>query len=141
TNGETQRVGLLGGKGMNNAFKQIQVGGLDMAFKYGSKVMELPFSIKLNDFEAERYPGTEKSYSAYSSQVTVVDEEEGNFDYKIFMNNILDHRGYRLFQSGFDPDEKGTILSVNHDYWGTMITYIGYFLLYIGMMAILFTKN
>ncbi|MFG6685993.1 cytochrome c biogenesis protein CcsA [Mariniflexile sp. HNIBRBA6329] len=141
TNGETQRVGLLGGKGMNNAFKQIQIGGLDMAFKYGSKVLELPFAIKLNDFEAERYPGTEKGYSAYSSQVTVVDEQEGSFDYKIFMNNILDHRGYRFFQSGFDPDEKGTILSVNHDYWGSLITYIGYFLLYFGMMAILFVKG
>jgi cytochrome c-type biogenesis protein CcsB len=141
TNGETQRVGLLGGKGMNNAFKQVSVGGLDFAFKYGSKVMELPFAIKLNDFEAERYPGTEKGYSAYSSQITVVDDKEGSFDYKIFMNNILDHRGYRFFQSSFDPDEKGTILSVNHDYWGTLITYIGYFLLYFGLLAILFTKG
>jgi cytochrome c-type biogenesis protein CcsB len=141
TNGETKTIGLLGGKGMNNPFKQLKVGGLDFAFKYGSKVMELPFAIKLNDFEAERYPGTEKGYSSYSSQVTVVDEKEGNFDYKIFMNNILNHRGYRFFQSGFDPDEKGTILSVNHDYWGTFFTYIGYFMLYFGLMAILFIKG
>ncbi|WP_372754404.1 cytochrome c biogenesis protein CcsA [Mariniflexile sp.] len=141
SNGETKRVGLLGGKGMNNAFKQVSVGGLDFAFKYGSKILELPFSIKLNDFEAERYPGTEKGYSAYSSQVTVIDEKEGSYDYKIFMNNILDHGGYRFFQSSFDPDEKGTILSVNHDYWGSLITYIGYFLLYFGLMAILFVKG
>ncbi|WP_027136624.1 cytochrome c biogenesis protein CcsA [Gaetbulibacter saemankumensis] len=141
TNGETKKVGLLGGKGMNNAFKQVSIGGLDFAFKYGSKVLQLPFSIKLNDFEAERYPGTEKGYSAYSSKVTVLDSEEGDFDYKIFMNNILDHRGYRFFQSSFDPDEKGTILSVNHDYWGTMLTYIGYFMLYLGLMLILFVKG
>ncbi|OYX26234.1 MAG: cytochrome C biogenesis protein [Flavobacteriales bacterium 32-35-8] len=141
TNGETKRVGVLGGKGMDNAFKQIQVGGLDFALKYGSKVMELPFQIKLNDFEAERYPGTERGYSAYSSEVTIIDEKEGSYDYKIFMNNILDHGGYRFFQSGFDPDEKGTILSVNHDYWGSLITYIGYFLLYFGLMAILFVKG
>ncbi|TGV04807.1 cytochrome c biogenesis protein CcsA [Flavivirga rizhaonensis] len=140
-NGETKRVGLIGGKGINGNYKQIQVGGLDFALKYGSKVLELPFNIKLNDFEAERYPGTEKGYSAYSSQITVLDEKEGDFDYKIFMNNILDHRGYRFFQSGFDPDEKGTILSVNHDYWGTLLTYIGYFMLYFGMMAILFVKG
>jgi len=140
-NNETKTVGLIGGKGTNSAFKQIKVGGLDFAFKYGSKVLELPFQIKLNDFEAERYPGTERGYSAYSSQVTVLDEQEGDFDYKIFMNNILDHRGYRFFQSGFDPDEKGTILSVNHDYWGTLLTYIGYFLLYFGLMAILFVKG
>ncbi|WP_066225497.1 cytochrome c biogenesis protein CcsA [Formosa haliotis] len=141
TNGETQRVGVLGGKGSNGAFKQVKIGGLDFAFKYGSKVLELPFSIKLNDFEAERYPGTDKSYSAFSSQVTVIDDQEGDFDYKIFMNHILDHRGYRFFQSGFDPDEKGTILSVNHDYWGTLFTYIGYFLLYFAMLATLFSKG
>ncbi|GAL80204.1 putative cytochrome C-type biogenesis protein [Algibacter lectus] len=141
-NGETKSVGLLGGKGTNSSFKQIKVGGLDFAFKYGSKKIELPFSIKLNDFEAERYPGTERGYSAYSSEVTVLDEREEDFDYKIFMNNILDHDGYRFFQSGFDPDEKGTILSVNHDYWGgSLITYIGYFMLYFGMMAILFSKH
>ena len=141
TNGETKRVGLLGGKGTNSNFKQIQVGGLDFALKYGSKVLELPFSLKLNDFEAERYPGTERGYSAYSSEVTVLDDSAEDYDYKIFMNNILDHGGYRFFQSSFDPDEKGTILSVNHDFWGTLLTYIGYFMLYFGMMAILFSKH
>ncbi len=140
-NGETKRIGLLGGKGINGNYKQVTIGGLDFALKYGSKVLELPFNIKLNDFEAERYPGTERGYSSYSSEVTVLDEKEGDFDYKIFMNNILDHRGYRFFQSSFDPDEKGTILSVNHDYWGSLITYIGYFLLYFGLMAILFSKH
>jgi cytochrome c-type biogenesis protein CcsB len=141
TNGETKSIGLLGGKGINGRFKQIEVGGLDFAFRYGSKVLELPFSLKLNDFEAERYPGTERGYSAYSSEVTVIDENAEDYDYKIFMNNILDHGGYRFFQSSFDPDEKGTILSVNHDYWGTMFTYIGYFMLYFGLMAILFSKH
>ncbi len=141
TNGETKRVGVLGGPYINNNFKQIKVGGLDFAFKYGAKALQLPFDIKLNDFEAERYPGTEKSFSAFSSEVTVLDKEKGDFDYKIFMNNILDHRGYRFFQSNFDPDEKGTILSVNHDYWGTLLTYIGYFMLYFGLLAILFSKG
>ena len=141
TNGETKKVKLLGGKGTNNAWESIEVGGLDFDFRYGAKVMELPFSIKLNDFEAERYPGTEKGYSAFSSQVTVLDNENESFDYKIFMNNILDHKGYRFFQSSFDGDEKGTVLSVNHDYWGTWFTYLGYFLLYFGLMAILFDKN
>ena len=140
-NNETKTVKLLGGKGSNNAFKQANVGGLDFAFKYGSRVLQLPFSIKLNDFIAERYPGTERSFSAYKSRVTVLDSEEGNFDFDIYMNNILNHGGYRFFQSSFDPDELGTILSVNHDFWGTNITYFGYFLLYFGLMAILFAKH
>ncbi len=141
TNGETQRVGVLGGKGTNHAFKQVKIGGLDFAFRYGAKVLELPFKIKLNDFIAEKYPGSDKSYAAFESDVTIIDDNAENFNYKIYMNHILDYRGYRFFQSSFDPDEKGTILSVNHDFWGTIITYIGYFLLYLGMLAILFTKN
>ena len=141
TNGETKTVKLLGGQGISNPFKQITVGGLDFAFKYGSKTLELPFDIKLNDFIAERYPGTEKSYSSYESKVTVFDDKNGDFDFHIYMNNILNHRGYRFFQSSFDPDEKGTILSINHDYWGTWFTYLGYYLLYFGLMAILFSKG
>ncbi|MBR9758414.1 MAG: cytochrome c biogenesis protein CcsA [Algicola sp.] len=141
SNGETQKVNLLGGLGRSNPFEQVKIAGLDIAVKYGSKIRELPFSVKLNDFIADRYPGTENSYSAFASEVTVIDEQEGNFNYRIYMNHILDHRGYRFFQAGFDPDEKGTKLSVNHDFWGTWITYIGYFLLYIGLLAILFDKN
>ena len=54
------------------------------------------------------------------------------------MNNILNHKGYRFFQASFDPDELGTILSVNKDFYGTLITYIGYILLYIGLLATMF---
>ena len=140
-NGATKTVKLLGGQGMSNPFKQVNVGGLDFAFKYGSKTLELPFDIKLNDFIADRYFGTEKSYSSFESKVTVFDPKEGDFDFHIYMNNILNHRGYRFFQSSFDPDEKGTILSVNHDYWGTWFTYLGYYLLYFGLMAILISRG
>ena len=140
TNGESKNVIVLGGQYIENPFEQVNIAGLDISLKYGATTMELPFSIKLNDFIAERYPGTEDSFSAYASEVTVFDEEEGDYNYRIYMNHILDHRGYRFFQASFDPDELGTRLSVNHDFWGTFITYSGYFLLYFGLMAILFSK-
>lgn len=135
-NGETKQVELLGARGYADFSDKITVGGLDFSLSYGSKVYELPFSIKLNDFIAEKYPGTETGYASFMSKVTVQDERP--FDYDIYMNHILDHRGYRFFQSSFHPDERGTVLSVNHDMWGTWITYIGYFLLYIGLMGIMF---
>ena len=140
-NNETKVVKFIGGQGHSNPMKQDSIGGMAFAFSYGSKIFELPFSLKLNDFIADKYPGTEKSYSSFASEVTVSDPETGDYDYRIFMNNILDHRGYRFFQASFDGDEKGTILSVNHDQWGTWITYLGYLLLYFGLMAILFDKN
>ncbi|MDG5493169.1 cytochrome c biogenesis protein CcsA [Psychroserpens sp. SPM9] len=140
-NGETKTVNLLGGQYVNGRFEQIKVGGLDVAVKYGSIVKELPFSIKLNDFRAERYPGTQDNFSAFSSDITVIKPNETPYDYKIFMNHVLDEEGYRFFQASFFPDEKGTKLSVNHDQWGTYVTYFGYMLLYFGLMAILFSKG
>ncbi len=134
--GETVQKKLLGGKGISNLTEKFNIGGLDFMLGYGSKVHELPFSIQLNDFIAEKYPGTEKGYASFMSKITVKDERP--FDYDIFMNHVLDHKGYRFFQSSFHPDEKGTVLSVNHDQWGTWITYIGYFLLYFGLLAIMF---
>jgi cytochrome c-type biogenesis protein CcsB len=136
TNGETVQKHVLGGKGSSNYSDKFTLGGLDFTLSYGSKVYELPFNIKLNDFIAEKYPGTEKAYASFMSKITV--EDERPFDYDIFMNHVLDHKGYRFFQASFDPDEKGTVLSVNHDRAGTWITYIGYFLLYIGLMGIMF---
>jgi cytochrome c-type biogenesis protein CcsB len=136
--GQEKIVTLLGSKGKIGDSKTVKIGNIDYTFFYGSKTYILPFKIKLNDFIAEKYPGTEKSYSAFESKVTVQDEK--SFDARIYMNNILDHRGFRFFQASFDPDEKGTVLSVNHDFWGTTLTYIGYFLLYFAMMAIMFTK-
>lgn len=140
TAGKEQEVTLVGSKGKQGEPKVVKIGKLEFTLSYGSRVYTLPFSLKLNDFIAEKYPGTEKSFSSFESKVTVLDSAK-KFDARIFMNNILDHRGYRFFQASFDPDEKGTVLSVNHDYWGTTITYIGYFMLYFFLMAILFVKN
>ncbi len=138
-NGKSEEVSLLGGRGYVNNPKKVTIDDLDFYLSYGSDEVQLPFSIKLNDFIAEKYPGTENSYSSFKSKVTV--EDDKIFDYDIFMNNILNHKGYRFFQASFDPDEKGTVLSVNDDFWGTFITYAGYLLLFISMTAIFFVGN
>ncbi|TRX21713.1 cytochrome C biogenesis protein [Flavobacterium franklandianum] len=138
--GQEKTITLIGTKGLVGQSQTVKIGKLDYTFFYGNKVYTLPFSIKLNDFIAQKYPGTERSYSSYESKVTVQNKNDV-FDARIFMNNILDYEGYRFFQSSFDPDEMGTVLSVSHDYWGTMITYFGYFMLYFALMAIMFTKH
>jgi cytochrome c-type biogenesis protein CcsB len=138
--GQEKEVTLLGSKGKIGEPQTVKIGKLEYTLAFGSKAYELPFKIKLNDFIAQKYPGTEKSFSSFESKVTVLDLSE-KFDYKIFMNHVLDYKGYRFFQSSFDPDEQGTVLSVSHDFWGTWITYIGYFLLFFAMMANLFVKG
>ncbi|MEN2403084.1 cytochrome c biogenesis protein CcsA [Flavobacterium sp. MC2016-06] len=138
--GQEKEITLLGSKGTVGEAKTVKIGNIEYSLFYGSKAYVLPFKVKLNDFIATKYPGTEKSYSAFESKVTVQDSSE-TFDAAIYMNHVLDYKGFRFFQSSFDPDEKGTVLSVNHDFWGTSITYLGYFMLFFGLMAIMFTKH
>jgi len=141
TNNETKRIELSGGQYNSSGSKEISVGGLNFRMLYGSEILETPFSVKLNDFQLEKYPGSESAMS-YASEVTVISDKE-TFDYRIFMNHILDYKGYKFFQSSYDLSGKieKTELSVNHDYWGSLLTYIGYFMLYFGLIAILFVKG
>lgn len=135
--GETKEVEVLGRRDVINPPTSVEVGGLTFHLNYGSVRTPLPFKVKLDDFIADKYPGTDRSYSSFKSKVTVTSPEE-SFKYDIYMNNILNYKGYRFFQANFFPDEQGTILSVNHDFWGTLLTYIGYTLLYIGLIASMF---
>ena len=57
------------------------------------------------------------------------------------MNKVIDVDGYRLFQSSFDSDEQGTVLSVSYDRPGMQLTYTGYFLLLVGFVLTLFSKK
>ena len=118
-----------------------RIPGISLLIGYGEKEIKLPFSIRLNDFILERYPGSSNP-SSYASEVTINDSRDGGpQNFRIYMNHILDHDGFRFFQSSYDRDEKGTILSVNHDFLGTWITYLGYFLLALGFIFTLFNKN
>lgn len=131
---------VLGTPGDVGEAKKVKLGDTLIDVAYGSIERELPFSIALRDFELERYPGS-MSPASYASEVSVLDPaNQEKFDFRIFMNHILDYQGYRFFQSSFDQDELGTVLSVNHDP-GTLITYIGYILLAIGMFGVLIVKN
>ncbi len=104
-------------------------------------VIMLPFQLKLSDFVLDRYPGS-MSPSSYASEVILFDHKENvTISFRIYMNHILKYKGYRFYQSSYDHDEKGTILSVNHDGPGIFITYAGYFLLSLGMFLSLFNKK
>ena len=132
---------LIYGKSRTLAKKYyINVDGINIDLSYGSKILDIPFKIKLANFKLDRYPGS-MSPASYESEVVLIDEQENiHQPYRIYMNNVLEYKGYRFFQASYDEDEGGTILSVNHDP-GTLPSYIGYFLLSIGMLWSLFSKR
>lgn len=140
-NGVHQEVQIKGSAGMVMSPVVIENSGLNFTMSYGSKYIYLPFYIQLRDFQLDRYPGS-MSPASYASEITLIDEENNvEEEHRIFMNNVLDYRGYRLFQSSYDQDEGGTILSVNKDFWGTWLSYIGYILMGTGMFFTLFIKD
>jgi cytochrome c-type biogenesis protein CcsB len=139
--GESRITKLNGGRGVVGNLEVYEVNGVGFSMTVGSQVRELPFSLKLNDFILDRYPGSE-SPSSFASEITLLDEENNvEKPYRIFMNNILQYQGYRFYQSSYDQDEKGTILTVNHDRMGTIVTYIGYFLLFATLMISMVTPK
>ena len=102
----------------------------------GTSQHTLPFEVELVRFTLTRYPGS-ASPSAYESELLVhVDGQ--TMPARVYMNNVLDVKGYRFFQASYDPDEKGTVLSVNRDVAGRNITYTGYLLLLVGLLYSLF---
>ena len=138
-NGKSKEVILYGGKGYPGPDKVFAIDNLNFKLSYGSKYYTTPFRVKLRDFQLDRYPGS-MSPSSYAAEVSILDGDLED-EHRIFMNNVLNYKGYRLFQSSYDKDEKGTILSVNHDWWGTLITYIGYSFLGLGFILVFFTNN
>jgi len=145
---QSKIVELQGGMSAIPTPTMVQLNGLTYEFEYGSMKIDLPFAIRCNDFQLDKYPGSETA-SSFASEVTVLDDElKHTHSQRIFMNNVMDYRGYRFFQSAYDLDdpktpenEEGTRLSVNYDWWGTNITYLGYLLMSIGMILSLFSPH
>lgn len=139
--GEKREIALMGqGKRFKGFTENIRIGDLELSLEWGSKQIELPFSLQLADFVMEKYPGS-MSPSSYESHVVLIDEAAGkNKPVKIYMNHPLEYGGFKFFQSSFDKDEMGTILSVNHDP-GKIPTYIGYALLALGLFLNFFNPN
>ena len=99
----------------------------------------LPFSVTLNDFNIKNYEGT-TTHSDYASHLTF-STDEGSTNETVSMNNIAVVEGYRFYQTSFDRDMKGSILTVTYDPYGTGITYIGYGLLIVSAILLLLLRT
>lgn len=102
----------------------------------GMKEEKLPFSLCLQEFEAKMHDGT-NAVADYSSKFTVIDGDDKS-EGEVSMNNIYSHRSYRLYQSSYDEDGKGSVLAINADPYGIPVTYTGYALLFISLVWMLF---
>ena len=102
---------------------------------------DMPFILRLDTFWVEHYPGTEAP-SDYVSRVTcLAGDGVPKHSSRISRNQILAYQGYRFYQSSYDEDGRGSWINVNYDPWGTPLTYLGYLLLAISMLGLLFSQR
>ena len=137
-NGKKETIRLPGLSGQLGVPRDLIFDKYTVTLEYGSKFIDLPFAIRLNEFQLERYPGS-MAPSSYASEVTVIKDDK-TYDYRIFMNRTLNEGNFLFFQSSYFPDESGTVLSVNNDP-GKWPTYLGYFLLTLGLFLNFFDKK
>lgn len=106
---------------------------------YGSKRIDVGFSMTLKKFEVENYQGTQMAKS-YQSIMDV----PGVGEKVISMNEPLTHNGFTFYQSSFEQDRMGkptaSILSVNYDP-GRWLKYLGSFLIIFGAIMLFYFKR
>ena len=98
----------------------------------GNMLHPLPFTLRLDTFMVQCYPGTQ----APQDYVSIITLHPYDQQVRISMNRIGRLQGYRLYQSSYDEDMRGSILSVTYDPWGTAITYCGYAMLALCIIII-----
>lgn len=96
------------------------------------KQQPMPFSMELRKFDIEYYAGTDSPMD-FVSKVRFSDGDEQ----RVSMNNIAQKQHYRFYQSGYDLENGGVHLSVSHDPVGIAVTYSGYALLLLSILAFL----
>ncbi|WP_238785652.1 cytochrome c biogenesis protein ResB [Blattabacterium cuenoti] len=132
-------INFIGKKNNIKMSLPITIDNYKISIGYGSIYWDLPFYLSLNNFIVKNYPGSDFP-SYYTSNLTLKDNNISK-NYTIYMNKILKYKGYRLFQSGYDPDKKGTHIIVNNDWIGTIFSYVGYLFMIIGMLFTIFCKG
>jgi len=116
--------------------------GQDIIVRVGSKAKTLPFELALKDFRKVDYPGTQSAKS-YESDVVLTDTHEKIEIHKtIKMNEPLDYKGFRIFQSSFvsDPTHGEASVFTIAKNPGITLIYMGSIVLFSGVVLVFFVK-
>lgn len=93
--------------------------------------IDLPVTLTLDSFRIVYYPHTDAPRD-YVSYLTV-----DASPCQLSMNNVLTTHGYRFYQTSYDPDGLGSVITVARDPWGMTVTYTGYVLAILGLILTL----
>jgi ABC-type transport system involved in cytochrome c biogenesis permease subunit len=95
------------------------------------------FGLRMTKSEITFYDAT-STPKDYATDIEIIDKGE-RIAGRVSMNNVYSYKGYRFYQTALGSDY--SVLSVSHDPWGIGITYAGYALLFLSIMAFPFSKK
>lgn len=117
-----------------NSEQRLEFGGRTWSLQLRPARYYHPYSLTLLDFTHERYPGTEIPKN-FSSKVTLNDPGKSvDREVAIFMNHPLRYRGNTFYQSGFEPDDSGTVLQVVKNP-GVIAPYVACVIVSVGLLV------
>lgn len=96
----------------------------------------LPFRVRLDSFHVDYHPGT-RAPQDYVSHLSVAVGGD-TLQQTVSMNSILTLHRIRFYQTSYDDDGRGSLLTLNRDAWGIGLTYAGYLLLFASLIGLLF---
>ena len=138
-NGGEQKILWLG-QGDEEA---VTLGGNPFRVLFGFRMHPVGFRIQLRDFRIEKYPGTNQPAS-FESEATLKDDTTGVVrDVTIRMNQPLKHRGFKVFQSGYQQEPGSpevSIFTVAKDP-GIPLKYLGAVVLIGGILTMFYSRR
>lgn len=101
---------------------------------------EFPFRVSMEKFEVIYYTGT-RAPMDFVTNLVITAPDGKTTEGRVSMNRIFSYQNYRFYQSGYDADGEGTVLSISHDPYGIAVTYMGYALLLLSILLFFFDKH
>ncbi len=108
--------------------------------KTDEQLQQLPFSLQLDTFYVEFYPGTDAP-ADYVTHFRITNTIGQTSIYQVSMNKICSYDGYRFYQLSYSEGGKTSVLTVNRDQWGIPLTYSGYALFVLTMIWYLLSPH
>lgn len=114
----------------------------DWYVAFSPKLLQLPFSLKLNDFIVERNEGSE-SVAMWTSAVSLMDPQVAEVsDRRVWMNHPTWFKGWKIAQASWNPgDLKQSTLQVKREpWWVTGLTWLGSLMVTVGVATMFYGR-
>ncbi|MGC1307067.1 MAG: cytochrome c biogenesis protein ResB [Phormidesmis sp.] len=115
----------------------------DWYVAFSPKLLQLPFSLKLNDFIVDRNEGSE-SVAMWTSAVSLLDPHQGErVDRRVWMNHPTWFKGWKIAQASWNPGDlsQSTLQVKREPWWVTGLTWLGSTMVIVGVATMFYGRS